>query len=280
LFALSRTRRTWKSHVANLEINTLERMSLNIDDVERWQCAIVQKIEECTVEKEQGYSFEIENFLPQDLYDRMVGIWPPVSELQTLSEAGLAVKRTARENAVTEARKVAKITDLIARGPAEEALIWKVLASLFSGAEVVGAFYRKMQPFIAEERPEIYPVKAMHSEVLVQTDLDGFLLGPHLDAPKKVLSMLLYCPVNAENAALGTSVFRPRASFLEKNPGYRNNFIGKYHDLSDFDVVKTAKYIPNNLFGFIVGNRMFHGIAQIKNKNVLRRNVMWNIYHD
>tara|TARA_B100001123_G_scaffold350198_1_gene400531 strand:+ start:466 stop:1233 length:768 start_codon:yes stop_codon:yes gene_type:complete len=254
-------------------------MSLNIDDVERWQYAIVQKIQECTVENDQGYSFEIENFLPQGLYDRLSEVWPPVSELRTLSEAGLAAKRTARENAVTEARKVAEIGDMIARGPAEEALTWRVLASLLSGGEVIGAFYRKMQLLIAEERPEIYPVKAMHSQVLVQTDLDGFLLGPHLDAPKKVLSMMLYCPVNAENSTLGTSVFRPRSSFLEKNPAYQNNFIGKYHDPSDFDIVKTAKYIPNNLFGFIVGNRMFHGISQIKKENVLRRNIMWNIYH-
>lgn len=101
-------------------------------------------------------------------------------------------------------------------------------------------------------------------------DSENYAIGPHTDAPWKVVSLLFYLPCDFELESLGTSIYIPKdRSFT--CPG------GPHHKFPDFTRIYTAPFIPNSLFGFFKTSDSFHGVEPIKIS--CRRDVLlWNLY--
>lgn len=101
-------------------------------------------------------------------------------------------------------------------------------------------------------------------------DEEGYSIGPHTDAPRKVMSLLFYLPRNYLDYDLGTSVYVPK-------DGKKTCEGGPHHSFEDFDRIFTAPYEPNSCFGFWKTNNSWHGVEEIP--RIVRRDVLlFNIY--
>ena len=112
-----------------------------------------------------------------------------------------------------------------------------------------------MEKFKAREW-ESRQVRAIH-------DNPGFVLGPHTDDAKKVISLIFYI-----DGGPGTSIYVP------KQEGFTHD--GSAH-LSFDDFIKFKEYgpKPNSMCGFRRINRSFHGVERV---TAPRRTLLYNIY--
>lgn len=101
-------------------------------------------------------------------------------------------------------------------------------------------------------------------------DGENYSIGPHTDAPWKIVSLLFYLPPDNGLRDLGTSIYLPKErSFHCKG--------GPHYNHSDYDLVYTAPFLPNTCFGFFKTDYSFHGVEPIK--MACRRDVLlWNLY--
>lgn len=108
------------------------------------------------------------------------------------------------------------------------------------------------------------------SDMRLIRDHTGYRIGPHTDAPWKLVSLLFYLPSNDFWAKNGTSIYVP------KNPGFRCAG-GPHYEYEDFKQVYTAPYIPNSCFGFWKTLQSFHGVEPITDP-FFRNVLLYNLY--
>lgn len=75
---------------------------------------------------------------------------------------------------------------------------------------------------------------------VVYRDTDGYQIKPHPDTRKKVVTMQLYCPTDAGQQALGTTLYRASLKGLMH--------VGSYC----LEPVKTMPFLPNVGYAFVV----------------------------
>jgi hypothetical protein len=75
---------------------------------------------------------------------------------------------------------------------------------------------------------------------VIYRDIDGYQIKPHPDTRKKVVTMQLYCPVDASQEALGTTLYRISLKGLLN--------VGSYC----LEPVKTIPFLPNVGYAFVV----------------------------
>jgi hypothetical protein len=112
--------------------------------------------------------------------------------------------------------------------------------------------------------------QAFHTDLRLVRDSQNYSIGPHTDAPWKVLSYLFYLPNGYSLSDHGTSIYLPR------DPSFRCKG-GPHHPHADFTRIATMPYIPNSLFAFFKTDNSFHGVEPITIP--CRRDVLlWNLY--
>lgn len=92
------------------------------------------------------------------------------------------------------------------------------------------------------------------AEALYLRDGGAFAIGPHTDAPRKLLTALIYLPAGMQSGELGTMLYQTRdAEFADES--------GRHFDSGDpqFEAVKIAEYLPNRALVFARTDRSFHG---------------------
>ena len=75
---------------------------------------------------------------------------------------------------------------------------------------------------------------------VVYRDRDGYQIKPHPDTRKKVVTMQLYCPTDASQQALGTTLYRASLKGLLH--------VGSYC----LEPVKAIPFLPNTGYAFVV----------------------------
>ncbi|WP_315741661.1 MULTISPECIES: hypothetical protein [unclassified Bradyrhizobium] len=75
---------------------------------------------------------------------------------------------------------------------------------------------------------------------VIYRDNDGYRIKPHPDTRKKVVTMQLYCPADASQEALGTTLYRSSLKGLLH--------VGSYC----LEPVKTIPFLPNIGYAFVV----------------------------
>lgn len=101
-------------------------------------------------------------------------------------------------------------------------------------------------------------------------DQQHYKIGPHTDAPWKVLSLLFYLPPTDEYHGFGTSLYIP------DDPEFRCEG-GRHHKFEGFTEVWRAPYIPNSCLGFWKTDKSFHGVPTIP-VQFQRDVLLYNIY--
>lgn len=101
-------------------------------------------------------------------------------------------------------------------------------------------------------------------------DSENYAIGPHTDAPWKIVSLLFYLPPDTSMEQHGTSIYLPN------DPNFRCPG-GPHHKFDNFTKIVTAPFRPNTLFGFFKTDQSFHGVEPIMQP--CRRDVLlWNLY--
>lgn len=109
-----------------------------------------------------------------------------------------------------------------------------------------------------------------NTDLRLVMDSQGYKIGPHTDAPHKVLSFLFYLPTAYGMEDFGTRIYLP------KDPKQRCEG-GPHYEFDGFVEVAKMPYFPNSLFAFFKTNFGFHGVPPITIP--CRRDVLlWNLY--
>jgi len=108
-------------------------------------------------------------------------------------------------------------------------------------------------------------------ELRLIRDGQHYFIGPHTDAPWKLISLLFYLPPSGSNLNdIGTSLYTPR------DPTFRC-LGGPHHPFELFYRVHTAPFRPNSCLGFLKTSHSFHGVEPIS-RHIQRDVLLWNLY--
>lgn len=147
---------------------------------------------------------------------------------------------------------------------------WIQFSEWFLGEYFLNSLLIKFKPYIEKRLMGYQGNKKVRATGLITRDKTGYSIGPHTDAPRKLLTLLFYLPSNNDLRHLGTSIYKPKGDkfICEGGPHYK---------FDRFDKVITAPFIPNSLFCFFKTNDSFHGVDLIIDENIERDLLIYNV---
>lgn len=208
----------------------------------------------------------VESVFPDDYYAEIRRNWPSASRFVTLESTGRVPAGAYPERFIMPLTKD-KVNALSGEGRA----FWSDFAawSLESNRFLMAAM-DKFEPYVRQRFGDALETLSFSHEVLVVRDHSNYRLGPHTDSPRRVLSLLFYCPDDDRYSHLGTSMYTP------VDPAFRCEG-GPHHPFEHFEKVATMDYRPNTLFAFVKTDASFHGVDPIRDADVLRDLILYDI---
>jgi hypothetical protein len=207
----------------------------------------------------------VENVFPDDFYAALRANWPDPSALISLADTGRVPKGAYPERFVMPF-KASEIDKL----PSDRRAFWTEFANWLTMQPFLTAMIDKFEPYVKERFGDDIYRCGFSADSLIVRDLTNFSIGPHTDAPHRLLSMLFYCPDDDALKHLGTSIYVPC------DPGFRCHG-GPHYPHAMFRKVMTMEYRPNSLFAFIKNDHSFHGVEPISDQNVQRDILLYDI---
>ena len=210
----------------------------------------------------------IEQVFPDDFYAELRANWPTSSSLVSLPQTGRVSK------GVYEERFVLPLTEEgLNRLPEDRRAFWRELADWLMAYRFLAAMVDKFGNHVHTRFGEELRNCKFRADALVVRDHTNYKIGPHTDAPHRLLSLLFYCPDNDDLRHLGTSIYVPRDRDFrcEGGPHYKH---------SGFQRIRTMEYQPNSLFAFFKTDNSFHGVEPIHDENILRDLLLYDIQID
>lgn len=154
--------------------------------------------------------------------------------------------------------------------PGEKRAFWSEFSGWLVGSNFRSLVLRKFQPFIDQRFAGKSGVE-MYDEGLLVQDVTNYKLGPHTDAPRKVVTMLFYLPADDSQKHLGTSMYLPN------DPEFTCGG-GPHHDRGGFSLLHTNPFLPNTLFSFFKTDNSFHGVEPVADPDCRRWLLLYDIY--
>lgn len=209
--------------------------------------------------------FYLEQVFPQGFYAELRANWPDSSALVSLPETGRVSKGVYKERFVLPLNEkgINKLSE-------DRRAFWTEFGGWFLAPPFLGAMVNKFDRYVQERLGnEAYQYK-FEADALVVRDHTHYSIGPHTDAPHRLLSLLFYCPDDESMKQLGTSIYVPL------DPDFRCKG-GLHHKHAKFQKVRTLEYKPNSLFAFFKTDNSFHGVEPIGEQNVERDVLLYDI---
>jgi FkbM family methyltransferase len=210
----------------------------------------------------------VDKVFPDDYYAEMLANFPTPQSLRPIGETGRVPMDAYRERLV-----VLFTDDEFARMTAEQQHFWRDFANWMYSDQFINGFIQK---FSAALEPRFRNILAKESAIkargdaLLVNDLTNYAIGPHTDAPHRLVSFLFYLPADASMRELGTSIYRAR------DP----HFVcwgGPHYPFDKFDRTATVEFLPNRLLAFPKTERSFHGVEKIHRQSVNRQLLINNV---
>ncbi|MEO8299173.1 MAG: FkbM family methyltransferase [Burkholderiales bacterium] len=210
----------------------------------------------------------VDNIFPADYYAEMLRHFPSLASMRPLNETGRVGKNDYRERMTTLFTE-----EDFARLPSEQANFWRNFADWMYSDTLLHAFIDKFMPAL---EPRIAKVQAaeghlkVRGDALLVNDQTNYAIGPHTDAPHRLVTFLFYLPKDASMRDLGTSLYKP------KKAGF-TCWGGPHHPREQFDHLQRVEFLPNRLLAFPKTEHSFHGVERIERDNVSRPLLINNI---
>ena len=210
----------------------------------------------------------VDDIFPPDFYESLIDYWPEEASWRPLAESG---RVSARTGALAYGeRQVVLMNDVgLGRLDDERRRFWEDEV----GSWLLGMPLRRvlLEKFAADlqgrygAQPE-----ATRGDALIVSDRTNYAIGPHTDAPHRVVSLLFYVPEDDAFRRFGTSFYEPN------DPAFRCHG-GPHHPFDAFRRTKTVEFMPNRLVAFPKSDRCFHGVERVDLPGIERRLLIYNI---
>jgi hypothetical protein len=211
----------------------------------------------------------VESVFPAEYYDALRRHWPDASQLVSLESTGRVTKGAYPERFVMPLRG-----EELQSLPPEGRAFWQELAAwMLASDRFLSAVVEKFAPYARDRLGDDLEGLEFSHEVLVLRDHTNYNLGPHTDSPHHLVSLLFYCPDDDAHSHLGTSIYTPI------DPAFRCEG-GPHYPHERFRKVATMEYRPNALFAFLKTDNSFHGVDPIRDADVLRDLILYDIQTD
>jgi hypothetical protein len=195
----------------------------------------------------------------------MIDALPPLSSYTSLAETGTVRPGTFEERFSLNPRQ------LVEQEPAvREAQFWIDLVRWMETSDFSNLLLEKFQSGITS-RFGTGNKFSLGLETRLIRDFTNYAIGPHTDSPRKMVSLLFYLPRDDSLRHMGTTIFEPLdADFVCDG--------SKHHDFANFREVYMAPFRANSLFAFCKTENAFHGVTPIRDANIERNLLLYNIY--
>jgi len=209
--------------------------------------------------------FYIEDVFPADFYTALRANWPETSSLVSLGDTGRVAKGDYAERFVLPMTRasVAKLSE-------RRRAFWTEFADWLMAYRFLAAMMAKFDPYVRQRFGDDIYRYGFEADSLVVRDMTHYAIGPHTDAPHRLLSLLFYCPDDASMKHLGTSIYVPL------DPDFRCEG-GPHYPHEQFQKVTTMEYKPNTLCAFFKNDHSFHGVDPIQDAHVRRDVLLYDI---
>lgn len=202
--------------------------------------------------------FYVTDVFPSDYYRQILEHWPALAAFQSQADSRRSTAGAYRE------RNILSLVNGDSRQLGDP--FWDEFATWFGGPRFMQLMTMNFRPWIDRSRKLPQRVNVLPDAMLVQDQTD-YEITPHTDARHRLVSTLFYCPPDDSQRHLGTSLYVPR----EQGP--LPGISGRHYDRRHFLRVATMDFLPNSMFGFVVGPRSFHGVEPVRDPGV-RRNLI------
>lgn len=210
----------------------------------------------------------IDDIFPDDYYAEMLAHFPTKTSLRPIGETG-----RVPQGAYVERLTVLFTDDEFARMSTTQQAFWQEFASWMYTDQFMAAFVAK---FSEQLEPRLAKILAAEKSLLLKgdallvNDQTNYAIGPHTDAPHRLISFLFYLPSDTSMRELGTSVYE------HQDPSFVC-WGGPHHPFTNFTKVATVEFLPNRLMVFPKTEKSFHGVEQIKREGVDRPLLINNV---
>lgn len=225
-------------------------MSSRVED------AVLERIAQAPVLREPFDHCVIDDAFPEDFYESIIDHWPEERSWRSLNESG-----RVSEDAYEERKVVLMNRDGYARLDPQRRAFWEQEV----GGWLLGERFRTG---VLEKFGRAAPRSS--GDALIVSDRTRYAIGPHTDAPHRLVSLLFYLPEDATFSRFGTSFYVPR------DPAFRCAG-GPHHKFKHFRRVTTVEFVPNRLVVFPKTDRCFHGVEPVDLEGIDRRLLIYNV---
>ncbi len=207
----------------------------------------------------------VDNIFPEDFYSHLRENWPADSSLVCLGDTGRVPKGAYPERFIMpfSQSEVAKLDE-------KRKAFWLEFGNWFLGFRFMNSVIGKFESAVEDRFGPAMLKNDYSAESLIVRDMTNYSIGPHTDAPHRLLSVLFYCPDDDSRAHLGTSIYVPN------DPDFRCAG-GPHYPHHRFTKVRTMEYRRNSMFAFIKNDYSFHGVAPIGSQAVGRDVLLYDI---
>lgn len=210
----------------------------------------------------------VDNIFPEDYYRRMLENFPSPEVMRPLHESGRVAP-----GAYEERHALLFNEEEISKLSMESAKFWRSLAHWMYSDPFANLFISRFAQELFPRLARILQADgklAVKGDALLVQDHTRYAIGPHTDAPHRLVTFLFYLPTDDSMRDIGTSIYRP------KDPDF-TCWGGPHHSFDHFEKVRTVEFLPNRLLVFPKTERSFHGVEKIERKEIERRLLINNV---
>lgn len=216
-------------------------------------------------------TYPFSHFYGESVFDSLTS--RRIREFWPSNDLFVSIANTSRVSAGRyEQRNMLPINTLIQRLPTNSpsSRFWSTFNSAVGGDEFLCEVLEWLWPEIKKVR-ELPEKISIYSELVLTEDSVGYSIGPHTDAPSRLITMLFYVPEGSDSADAGTSIYVP------KRPDDYKTISAVHRDPDDFNEVFCVPFLRDAFVGFVVGPRSFHGVAPVSVLKTPRRQIQYTI---
>lgn len=225
-----------------------------------------ERIAAATVERDPFPHCVIDGVFPEDFFFELHEHWPEDAQLRPLGETTRVSRGDYLERlaVILDRDGLAAMPEALRRFWRDEVLGWLEKVPFMSA--LAGKFPAETGPRVARG------ANALQGDTLIVSDRERYKIGPHTDAPHRLVSALFYLPVDQWTFAdrVGTVLYRP------KDLGFTCAG-GPHYPFKLFVAVKRVAFVPNRLLLFPKTSRSFHGVEPVNVPGIDRRLLVFNV---